>query len=112
MLHFLRRAQLRILPALLLSFSLALAAALPSASAGQEVRFGQGILWQVQKDGGPVSFVLGTIHSTDPRLQDLPAPLRRALEDSRNVAFEFVTAEIDLDIPGVEQLHVFQAIGA
>jgi uncharacterized protein YbaP (TraB family) len=51
-------------------------------------------LWRVQKDGGPVSFVLGTIHSTDARLRDLPPEMRAAFNGASDVAFEFIgTAE-------------------
>jgi hypothetical protein len=44
----------------------------------------------VQRDGGPVSYVFGTIHSTDARLRDLPAEVRQALEASSDTAFELV----------------------
>ncbi len=67
---------------------LALTLALPVAA--EALPFGQGLLWRVQRDGGPANYVLGTIHSTDARLRDLPGPVRQALEASSDVAFEFI----------------------
>ncbi|MEQ8355831.1 MAG: TraB/GumN family protein [Kiloniellaceae bacterium] len=75
---------------LLLTGILVLGALLPSAMAAEDIRFGQGLLWKVQKDGGPVSYVLGTIHSTDSRLHDLPPQIDGALDESRTIAFEFI----------------------
>ncbi|MGD1877711.1 MAG: TraB/GumN family protein [Kiloniellaceae bacterium] len=60
------------------------------AGAG-ELPYGQGLLWQVQREGGgPVSYVLGTIHSTDARLRDLPPPVDQALNQSRVAVFELI----------------------
>jgi uncharacterized protein len=88
MFHSLQQGLLRsgfgALVAVLLTLSLAvpaLAEALP---------FGQGLLWRIERDGGPASYVLGTIHSTDPRLRNLPPQVRAALDASSDVAFEFI----------------------
>lgn len=40
----------------------------PVATTASEV----GLLWRVQRDGGPHSYVFGTIHVDDPRVLDLP----------------------------------------
>jgi len=77
--------------AALLAIMLVLPAAPGGARAGAgEMPFGQGLLWRVQRDSGPVSYVLGTIHSTDPRLRDLPPATERAINDSRIMAFELL----------------------
>src|SRR3546814_11886466 len=81
----LRRAPLGLLAAAVL----VLAVALPTARA-EEMPYGQGLLWRVQKDGGPASYVLGTIHSTDPRLRRLSPEIDRAIENSRVMAFELL----------------------
>src|SRR3546814_5514645 len=46
------------------------------------------LLWQAEKDGYARSYVLGTIHSTDPRLRTLPREVHRALDASAVTAFE------------------------
>jgi hypothetical protein len=53
---------------------------------------GEGLLWRVEKPGGPPSYLFGTIHITDARITDLPAPARAALAAARVVAVESVEA--------------------
>lgn len=84
----LRRATHGLLGAVLLA--LALAPAQPDAAAAGELPYGKGLLWRVQKDGGPASYVLGTMHTTDPRLRDLPPEIDRAITESRTLAFELI----------------------
>src|SRR3546814_3840683 len=84
----LRRAPLGLLAAAVL----VLAVALPTARA-EEMPYGQGLLWRVQKDGGPASYVLGTSHSTDPRLRRLSPEIDRAIENSRVMAFELLESQ-------------------
>src|SRR3546814_9161891 len=84
----LRRAPLGLLAAAVL----VLAVALPTARA-EEMPYGQGLLWRVQKDGGPASYVLGTIHSTDPRLRRLSPEIGRAIANSRVMAFELLESQ-------------------
>src|SRR3546814_9385847 len=68
---------------------LALTALLPAAQAG-DMPYGQGLLWRVERDGGPASYVLGTIHATDARLRRLPPEIDRAIDASRVMAFELI----------------------
>lgn len=63
---------------------------LPTVSPAAELPFGKGLLWQVTAPKGQVSYVLGTVHSTDPRILDIPPPIQRAFEVSRRLAVEFV----------------------
>lgn len=58
------------------------------ASASDETPFGRGILWKVERDGGPSSHLFGTVHATDPRLRDLPEQVRRPFVEARAVVFE------------------------
>lgn len=66
-----------------------LALGVPTAGA-QDIPFDQGLLWQVEKQGTPPSYLLGTMHSTDPRLRRLPREIDRALDQARVAAFEIV----------------------
>lgn len=48
----------------------------------------EGILWRVEKPGVPANYLFGTVHSTDPRLTNLPAPVARAFEGAQTVVLE------------------------
>ena len=87
--RLLRTLSLRTVSGLLLAALLALGP-IGISRAAEDIRFGQGLLWQVQKEDGPASYVLGTIHSTDDRLRDLPPEVDRALDASQTVAFELI----------------------
>jgi len=60
---------------------------LAPASAGA-VTADRGILWRVEATDGATSHILGTIHSDDERVIDLPAPVERTFTDSRRYLFE------------------------
>lgn len=60
----------------------------PAAAAG--LPYGEGLLWRVQKEGGSTSYILGTIHSTDPRLRKLAPEIERAIDASHIMAFELL----------------------
>lgn len=90
MLRFLRLTAMRSAAALLVAGLLTLTSGLATAAATEDIRFGHGLLWQVQKDGGTVNYVLGTIHSTDPRLRQLPPEIDRAIDASSLLAFELL----------------------
>lgn len=75
---------------LLTAALVALTLTLPGAAVAEELPYGQGLLWRVQKDDGPVSYVLGTMHTTDPRLRQLPPEIDRAISQSRTMAFELI----------------------
>ncbi len=62
--------------------------ALP-AVAGAE----RGLLWRIEDGRGHVSHLLGTIHVGDPRVLELPAPIRQAFAASRTFC-----AEVRLDM--------------
>jgi len=57
-----------------------------------------GVLWAVSKPGIPTSYVLGTIHSDDPRVTRLPPAVARALANSRSF-----TGELDLNPDSLAQ---------
>jgi hypothetical protein len=66
----------------------------PLEAAAQSLRFGQGLLWVVEKDGQPAGHVFGTFHSADPDVLAVPPPVTAALAASRVLVVEVVlTAE-------------------
>ena len=65
-----------------------LAAAMAVPAAAGDTKYAEGIFWKVQRDGGPESFVLGVVHSTDPRLRELPEQIRQPFVSARDVVFE------------------------
>ncbi len=42
----------------------------------QETPYTQGLLWKIESAGTPPSYLFGTIHSDDPRVIQLPAPVK------------------------------------
>lgn len=62
-------------------------ALLPVAAAGRYVR---GLLWRVRGPAVEPSYVFGTLHAGDPRLEPLPAPVQDAFGQSRSLMLEFL----------------------
>jgi hypothetical protein len=60
------------------------------ATEGAETPFGKGLLWRIERSSAPASHVFGTIHLTDPRVTELPAPVAAAFDKSRKLAMEVV----------------------
>lgn len=65
-------------------------AGLRPALAGADMPYGQGLLWRIERPGVAPSHLFGTIHVTDPRVLDLPGPVRAAFESSKSATFEVV----------------------
>mgnify|MGYP000044196203 FL=1 len=63
-------------------------AGLAAASEVHPVKHGEGRLWRIERGDTPPSHIIGTVHVTDPRVRDLPAPIREAFENSEQAAFE------------------------
>ena len=49
---------------------------------------GKGILWRIEKDGVPASYLMGTMHLTDPRVLGMPKGAAAAFADARTVIIE------------------------
>ena len=79
----LRSCRLAMISLLLVSW-----AGLAVASGSHPVLHGEGRLWRIERPGMPPSHIIGTIHVTDPRVRDLPGPIREAFENSEQAAFE------------------------
>jgi uncharacterized protein YbaP (TraB family) len=56
----------------------------------REQAYSASLLWQVEGAGSAPSYVLGTFHSSDPRLRNLLPEVRRALDSSEIAAFELL----------------------
>ena len=76
--------------ALVLAGLAALAGAAPPAP------FQHGVLYRVERDGRPASFVFGTLHSNDPRVTVLPPAVEAALGGSRRLAIEIMLSDAEL----------------
>jgi uncharacterized protein YbaP (TraB family) len=63
----------------------------------------EGRMWRVEAPGAPPSFLFGTIHRSDPRLTDLPAPVRQALSDARMVLLELTKEDVDGFAEGMQE---------
>lgn len=46
------------------------------------------ILWKVEKDGKPASYLFGTVHLTDERVTNLSPAVKDAINDSKTIALE------------------------
>ncbi len=74
--------------------ALALIAALAAPSAASDP-FAQGLLWRLDRPGVPASWVFGTLHSNDPRVIALPAPVALAFSRARTFAMEIYWSETE-----------------
>ena len=48
----------------------------------------QGLLWEISQPGVPASYLFGTIHSEDPEVLQLAAPVQKAFDASQAVVLE------------------------
>jgi uncharacterized protein YbaP (TraB family) len=51
---------------------------------------GHGLLWEISKTGQVPSHLFGTIHSEDPEVVDLPAPVRQVFDAANSVVLEML----------------------
>lgn len=58
------------------------------ASDSHPVKHGEGRLWRIERGAAPPSHIIGTIHISDRRVRDLPAPILEAFRNSEQAAFE------------------------
>ncbi|MDH4273851.1 MAG: TraB/GumN family protein [Gammaproteobacteria bacterium] len=58
-----------------------------------ERTFTRGLLWRIEKVGNKTSYIFGTMHSDDPRVVNVPAPVTDAMAHSKAFAMELVMDE-------------------
>jgi len=75
---------------------LAAAALAVAAGAGIAAPFERGLLFRLERDGVAPSYVFGTLHSTDPRVTDLPRPVQSAFARARMFAPEIVLSDREI----------------
>jgi uncharacterized protein YbaP (TraB family) len=73
------------------------------ADADASSRFAKGLLWKIEKPGVAPSYLFGTIHSDDPRVTAVPAPVSRALMECKHFVME-------VRINGDDLVHMAQAM--
>lgn len=77
----------------------ALATLAAAQAAAVEIPHGQGLLWRVERAGAAPSHVFGTLHSGDPEITRLPAPVTAAFRGADSLMVEVVrTAEVDFEL--------------
>jgi uncharacterized protein YbaP (TraB family) len=67
--------------------------ALPCTAAAEALRHGQGLLWQVLYEAKPVAHIFGTMHTADPDVLDLPAPVVHAFRAAPSLSVEVILDE-------------------
>lgn len=71
-----------------------------------DIPFGQGRLWQAEKEGYETSYLFGTLHVSDPRVLRIPAEVNRAFNRSAIVAVEIADGpdaeEVEFDVRRLE----------
>jgi uncharacterized protein YbaP (TraB family) len=91
----------------------ALAATQPEAharmkAAAADVKNGDGLLWRIEKKGLQPSYLFGTMHSTDPRLDRVLARIKPFIARSSSVAVELS----ELVTPGLKDQAIAQIAAA
>lgn len=86
--------------AALLALVLVLWSGFAAASELHPLRHGEGRLWRIEGAGAAPSHIMGTMHVSDPRVRDLPAPIRQAFEAAEQAAFELLMTPEERAIVG------------
>jgi uncharacterized protein YbaP (TraB family) len=71
---------------------LALLCLLAALGVAAQEGFDSGLLWRIERSGSAPSYLFGTMHSDDPAVLELAAPVRQAFEQA-----DAVTLEVTLD---------------
>ena len=74
----------------LFALFLVVASGLAAAADSHPIPHAEGRLWRIERGTAPPSHIMGTIHLADPRVRDLPDPIRQAFENSEQAAFELI----------------------
>ena len=82
-----------------LFFSLLILMGPSVVSAGQDDEPDRALFWSIQKNGQQAGYLLGTIHSEDPRVLDFSEDFLRKLKENEVFAMEMVP-----DLPTLERL--------
>jgi uncharacterized protein YbaP (TraB family) len=72
---------------------------LVAAGAAAQGRFDSGLLWRIERAGSSPSYLFGTMHTDDPGVVNLAAPVRQAFDQA-----DAVTLEVTLDVQSLLDL--------
>ncbi len=75
-------------------------------SLAQDIPYGKGILFMLEKDGSAPSYIFGTIHAEDKRVLQLPPPVRSAFSAADTVVLEMTMDEQTLIAASVAMLYM------
>lgn len=66
-----------------------------AASDSHPIKHGEGRMWRIERGDAAPSHIIGTMHVSDRRVRNLPAPIQQVFEASEQAAFElrFTPAE-------------------
>ena len=83
-----------------------LAAQAESRDTAGAILHGQGLLWKIEKPGVATSYIFGTMHVSDARVTQLPAPVEQAFSESQQFAMEMLPGPRAMEI--ISQGSYFQ----
>lgn len=75
---------------------LVLGAGSAAASDPHPVKYAEGQLWQVEREGQRPSYLFALFYYDDPALQDFPAPVMEAFGKAEQVSFSFIADKSEL----------------
>jgi uncharacterized protein YbaP (TraB family) len=78
---------------------LALLCLLAASGVAAQGRFDSGLLWRIERAGSSPSYLFGTMHTDDPGVVNLAAPVRQAFDQA-----DAVTLEVTLDVQSLLDL--------
>jgi uncharacterized protein YbaP (TraB family) len=78
---------------------LALLCLLAATGVAAQGRFDSGLLWRIERAGSSPSYLFGTMHTDDPGVVNLAAPVRQAFDQA-----DAVTLEVTLDVQSLLDL--------
>ncbi len=64
-----------------------------AAFAGDEMPYGHGVLWKLERGGMAPNYLFGTIHITDERVLRLPVEVAQAFDGARSATFEVIMTD-------------------
>ena len=64
-----------------------------AAAAGDEMPYGHGVLWKLERGGVAPNYLFGTIHITDERVLRLPDEVAQAFDGARSATFEVIMTD-------------------
>jgi uncharacterized protein YbaP (TraB family) len=76
-----------------LLFKIVVLQAISLSVLGQDTLFDRGLLWRIEKQGYPTSYLLGTIHTEDKRVLELPTVVKQKMQEVDTLVLEAPVGE-------------------